>query len=98
MHRTLIAVLLTILVWPFAPTHAARSETFSGYIQSVDRNRYRVRVRMPQGNRRVVWMQVENVWRGGQLVGRKILRPGMRVMVTAQRYKREWRATRFQVL
>jgi hypothetical protein len=76
----------------------AASEVFSGWIVSTDRNRYRMRVRTPDGERRAVWMQVENVWRSGELVGRKVLHKGQRVLVTAKRGKREWKATRVQVM
>jgi hypothetical protein len=99
---TRVAALLAALVLSgaclIARPVAAASEVFSGWIVSTDRNRYRVRVRMPDGERRAVWMQVENVWRDGHLVGRKVLHTGQRVLVTAKRGKREWKATRVQLM
>lgn len=94
----MLACVLGITAALQAPA-AAATEVFSGWIVSTDRNRYRLRVRTPTGERRVVWMQVQNVWRGGSLVGRKVLRRGQRVLVTAKRGSgREWKATRVQMM
>lgn len=95
---TLIAGALVIGLAAPPPAETA-TEVFSGWIISTDRNRYRMRVRTPSGDRRVVWLQVENVWRRGELVGRKVLKPGQRVLVTAKRgATKDWKATRVQLM
>jgi hypothetical protein len=79
------------------PSLAADAEVFSGRVVSTDRNRYRLRVKTQSGQR-VVWVSVKNVWQGGTLIGRKVLKPGQKVLVTAQKHRKEWRASRVQIL
>jgi hypothetical protein len=80
-----------------SPALCADKEVFSGKIVSTDRNRYRMRVQTQDG-RRVVWLSVQNVWNGHKFIGRKVLKPGVRVLVTAERHKKEWRASRVEII
>ncbi len=76
------------------PTTGTR---FEGVIVSMDAARSRVRVRGPQGER-VFFLRDARFFRGDGEVIRGVLRPGMRLRVTAREVEGGWGATEVRIL